>query len=91
MKNVQGESLDRIEAGAPADEIEITPAMIEAGAVEVASYSPETGTAQEAAVDVFRAMLRAARRPSNVGSQKRGHPASSGAVPVRTSNEGRST
>jgi hypothetical protein len=50
---------DSAEAGAPVDEIEITPAMVEAGAVEVASYDPECGTSRDVAIDVFRAMLRA--------------------------------
>lgn len=47
---------------APAtDEIEITPEMIEAGAAEVACYSPEETTAAEVAAEVFRAMLRVQR------------------------------
>lgn len=61
---------ERSEAGAPdIAEIEITPEMIEAGAAEVAAYSPETGTAQDAALAVFQAML-AARPPVIAGSRE---------------------
>ena len=64
IDSVKPASADSVDAGAPADEIEITPAMIEAGAAEVAMYSPETTDAASVAEDVFKAMLRASRRPS---------------------------
>ena len=38
-------------------EIEVTPAMIEAGAAEVACYSPEEMTTGMVAVAVFESML----------------------------------
>jgi len=50
---------DSIGVGASELSMEITPAMIEAGAAEVATYSPEATTAASVAVDVFVAMLRA--------------------------------
>lgn len=52
-------------AAATIPEIEITPEMIEAGASEVAAYSPETTTAEDVAIEVFRAMLKA-RSPQNI-------------------------
>jgi hypothetical protein len=44
------------------DEIEVTPAMIEAGAGEVATYSPESSSCCEIAVDVYKAMETVRRR-----------------------------
>jgi hypothetical protein len=44
------------------EEIEITPAMIEAGACEVASYSPELTNSHSLAVDVYLAMEKARHR-----------------------------
>ena len=38
------------------DKVEITPEMIEAGACEIASYSPESSNSQTTAVEVYLAM-----------------------------------
>lgn len=46
------------EAGAPEIEIEITPAMIEAGAEVVSTYSPHNTTALEIAAETYAAMER---------------------------------
>jgi hypothetical protein len=43
-------------------EIEVTPAMVEAGAGEVATYSPENSSCYEIAVDVYKAMEMVRRR-----------------------------
>ena len=40
-------------------EIEITPAMIEAGALAVCDYDPESETASSAALRVYRSMIAA--------------------------------
>jgi hypothetical protein len=50
----------------PADEIEITPEMIEAGASELARFDRFFDTLETGAVKVFQAMLtaREARRPA---------------------------
>ena len=50
-------------AGAPEDEIEITPEMIEAGTLELASYDPEFESIEEAAKRVYRAMVLRQRHP----------------------------
>ena len=44
------------------EEIEITPEMIEAGAAEVALFSPEEMTTSVTAVAVFEAMISVSRR-----------------------------
>ena len=73
---------ESIGAGASEPEIEITPAMIEAGAFEVASYDPEATNAANTAVDVFRAMLLAARQ-ANGESPTSGRAVCVGAVHAR--------
>jgi hypothetical protein len=50
------------EAGAPEDEIEVTPAMLEAGAEVVSEYSPHETTADEIALEAYRAMEKVRRR-----------------------------
>lgn len=52
-------SPDGIGAGAPGNEIEITPEMIEAGVVELVAYAPQADRPEGAVVDIFLAMLRA--------------------------------
>lgn len=48
-------------------EIEITPAMIEAGAIAVSLYNLEIDTAEDRAIAVFQAMMNAAWRvPSDI-------------------------
>lgn len=49
------------EAGAPAIEIEITPAMIEAGALALSKHDAEFESSEEAVARIFRAMLAAPR------------------------------
>jgi hypothetical protein len=52
--------LDSVEAGAPEDEIEITPKMIEVGALLVLSFHHEYGSsAEDIAVKIYRAMASA--------------------------------
>jgi hypothetical protein len=46
-----------LEAGAP--EIEVTPAMIDAGADILSFYEPETDRLSETVTQIFRAMLEA--------------------------------
>ena len=50
---------DSISAGAPADEIEITPEMIAAGVSALCAYEPEFDFKEEGVDRIFRAMLAA--------------------------------
>ena len=59
MPNVCKGRADSIGAGAPADEIEITPAMIDAGVDEICSYNLEYETREEAVARIFEAVLLA--------------------------------
>jgi hypothetical protein len=66
MAVIPSPSADDIGAGAPADEIEITPAMIEAGVKEFCSYDPDLEQARDIVPEIFKAMLRAWHDPSSV-------------------------
>jgi len=44
-------------AGAPANEVEITPEMIEAGLKPLFNYDPDFSNEKDIVVEVFRAML----------------------------------
>ena len=57
MTNVHSRSLDSIEVGAPGNEIEITPEMIEAGTGEL--YQDWGETKEEWATRIFRVMMLA--------------------------------
>jgi hypothetical protein len=58
------------EAGAPEDEMEITPEMIEAGAVELASYhGSEWESLESGGLSIYKAMTRA--RLPNIASSIR--------------------
>jgi hypothetical protein len=64
MDSVHSPSLDGIEAGAPAGEIEITPEMIEAGVRvlwDSGAHEPMEGVDQLLIEKVFVAMSRAAK------------------------------
>jgi len=52
------------EAGAPANEIEITPEMIERGLIEFFEYDPEGNEAEEGVEKIFLSMLRASKEKS---------------------------
>ncbi len=67
MNKLSNNSLDSIEAGAPADEIEITPAMIEAGLaaleewiVDGASLVRSPRIRGQAVSDIYKVMRRCA-------------------------------
>ena len=64
--NVRNEAMPKLIAGLDRDEqereVEITPEMIEAGAAEVALYSPEETTTGATAVAVFEAMISVYKR-----------------------------
>jgi hypothetical protein len=65
MSDVHLPRLDGIEAGAPENEVEITPEMIEAGAEVVCRcFDDPTGHSygEHVAVEVYRAMRRLDRR-----------------------------
>jgi hypothetical protein len=51
--------VDSVDLGAPADEIEITSAMMEAGLNEFLSYDDRVGAPQDAVEAIFIAMMRA--------------------------------
>jgi hypothetical protein len=57
MNDVHSPSLDSIGAGAPADEIEITSEMIEAGCRELSHYRYDKSNNEETVIAIFVAML----------------------------------
>jgi hypothetical protein len=60
MCDVHSPSIDSIEAGAPEQEIEITPEMIEAGACVLCRFETFTADEEYWAKEVYRAMRKAA-------------------------------
>jgi hypothetical protein len=56
MTNVHLPSLDSIEAGAPEQEIDITPEMIEAGAIELAWHGSWKYSNEDVVERIYRAM-----------------------------------
>jgi hypothetical protein len=65
MRNVHSPSLDPIEAGAPEQEIEITPEMIEAGVQVLRRFfydEPNDDITREVAKEIFVAMFFAYRQ-----------------------------
>ncbi len=53
---------DETEVGAPADEVEVTPAMIDAGVTLLLAFHREYGPdAEETVTRIFRAMSRVAK------------------------------
>jgi hypothetical protein len=63
---------DHIKAGAPADEIEITPEMIEAGTLALSKHDEEFESSDEAVVRIFRAMLEALLNDGGVSKDEKG-------------------
>jgi hypothetical protein len=63
MPNVPSPSLDSVEAGAPADKIEVTPEMIEAGVLELREKCMGEDLA-EVVTDVFYALWAARKHVS---------------------------
>jgi len=57
MDDVYFPSLDSVEAGAPANEIEITPEMIRAGPLIFLDYDSRFEEPADCVVDIFRKML----------------------------------
>ena len=63
MPDVDSPRADSVGAGAPADEIEITPAMIEAGVRAFCAYDPDIERPRDVVPDIFRAMMSARVSP----------------------------
>ncbi len=69
MNTVNEDRLDPVEAGAPTDEIEITPEMIRAG-VEACSLWSACDLDEWKAIDIYRQMERARRATAASSEEK---------------------
>lgn len=62
IADVYSPSHDSVEAGVPANEIEITPEMIEAGVLAMLPFEDAIDEPREAVERIFRAMVMVSRR-----------------------------